>query len=178
MKNEKILRNWFGAVRGTADALLADRAETPFSSPRWVKAQILLRQYMRDGLEERIAEAEGVGSGDAEAICRDIYSELIEDVLGGVRSAENAMEVSRFLHGCTEGVRDKEIFTDLLRRALEEDVPEGEAAALMGAADREMEHYAEQRKTARAPQPGPKRSGDEPPPGMDEFEYIDWVITH
>ena len=178
MKNETILRDWFGAVRAAADDLLAARLESSLSSARWVKAQILLRQYMRDGLEERIAEAEGVGSGDAEAICRDIYSELMEDVLGGMVSEEDTIEVSMFLYECTNGVRDKEIFSSLLGRALEKDIVDEESAALMTQADREMERHTELRKAANMPQKEPERNEDTPPPWLDEFEYIDWVITH
>ena len=43
-------------------------------------------------------------------------------------------------------------------------------------AERQLEAFAKHRQERRAPKP--IRYVDGPPEGMDEFEYLDWQISH
>ena len=59
-------------------------------------------------------------------------------------------------------------------------IPDDGIAELAGEtrmiAERQLEAFAKHRQERRAPKP--IRYVDGPPEGMDEFEYIDWQISH
>ena len=88
------------------------------------------------------------------------------------------METTVFLCECSNGVREKAIFDRLLQEALPESTQET-AAAIRTLADRELKRFAEKLKKRKALRtPVTRERDDEPPPWLDEFEYIDWVMTH
>ena len=149
MNNEVAVREWFGAVRAAADKAIGELADPPGPNTlRRVKTDMLLRQYLRDGLELRVAQGEGVGRKEAAGICREIYSELMEDAMAGIWSPNEDGEIIRFLDMCTVGVSKPGMFAELLRRALDSDVTDDLASSLMHTADQELECFAMQRKTA------------------------------
>ena len=176
MKREQTIREWFGAVRAAADEA-AKKLETMPGSVQRVKASILIRQYLCDRLTPQIADAEGLPVETAEEIQKEIYSELMVDGIAGIWSETENMEIAVFLHDCIGGVREVPIFSSMLGRVLEQDVLDKKVQELMMSSDREMESFAGRRKALRTP-PERESSEDEPPPWLDEFEYIDWVITH
>ena len=177
MNRETVKREWFGAVRSAADSsgkkLREESALTPVQA---VKLDILLRQYLCDGLADHISESEKVSAEEADSLQKDIYSELIEDAVAGVWSETENMETAMFLFECTKGVRMESWFSALLKKILSEAGSEEAAQALMAEMDKDITAFSEKRKALR--QPKKSSSDDEPPPWMDEFEYIDWVITH
>ena len=176
MKREQTIRDWFGAVRAAADEA-AKKLETIPGSVQEVKTSILFCQYLCDRLTPQIVDADGLPVETAEEIQKKIYSELMEDAIAGIWSETENMEMAVFLYDCTGGVRDVPVFSSMLGRALEQDVLDKKVQVLMMSADREMESFAGRRKVLRTP-PERESSEDEPPSWLDEFEYIDWVITH
>ena len=178
MNSERIMREWFGAVRAAADkaAEFTDSAALSELSRR--KVSMLLRQYLFDGLDARIIEAEGLPAAEAEKICKDIYTDLMEDIIAGVWSPEETMETAMFLRECTNGVTDENIFRTLMEKALGTAADPDTAEKLREEAGRKLNKFFEYRKKENQPEPPRQRRDDEPPPWLDEFEYIDWVITH
>ena len=176
MRREQTIRNWFGAVRAAADEA-AKKLETMPGSVQAVKVSILIRQYLCDRLTQQIADSDGLPGETSEEIQKEIYSELMEDAIAGVRSETENMETAVFLYDCTAGVREVPVFRSMLERALQQNVTDEKVQEMMTSADREMESFADRRKALRT-QSESERSENEPPPWLDEFEYIDWVITH
>ena len=175
MKREQTIRDWFGAVRDAADTA-SECLEAPVGTVQAVKANILIRQYLCDRLAAQISEADGLSGETSDEIRKEIYSELMEDAIAGVWSETESMETTVFLCECSNGVREKAIFDRLLQEALPESTQET-AAAVRTLADQELERFAGKRKALHVPV-ARERNEDEPPPWLDEFEYIDWVITH
>ena len=132
MNRETVKREWFGAVRSAADSsgkkLREESALTPVQA---VKLDILLRQYLCDGLADHISESEKVSAEEADSLQKDIYSELIEDAIAGVWSETENMETAMFLFECTKGVRMESWFSALLKKILSEAGSEEAAQALM-----------------------------------------------
>ncbi len=176
MKREQTIRNWFGTVRDAADGA-AKKLETMPGSVQEVKTNILFRQYLCDRLTQQIADADDLSVETAEDIQKEIYSELMEDAIAGIWSDTENMETAVFLYDCTAGVREVPVFRSMLERALQQDVTDEKVQEMTTSADREMESFVGRRKALRTP-PESERSENEPPPWLDEFEYIDWVITH
>ena len=176
MNRENVKREWFGAVRSIAESSGKKLKEESVLTPvQAVKLDILLRQYLCDGLADLISESEKVSTEEANNLQKDIYSELIEDAIAGVWSETENMETAMFLFDCTKGVRTERRFSALLKEILSGADSEG-TQALMTEMDKDITEFSEKRKALR--QPKKSSSDDEPPPWMDEFEYIDWVITH
>ena len=150
MARETIVREWFGAVRDAANRAAKTLVDPPApGSLSGVRTALLLRQYLRSGLELYVAQCEGVGRAEAGEICGQVYSELVEDAMAGIRSPQETMELVRFLELCADGAAKRPMFAELLRRALERDVSDAEAASLADAADRALSRFAGQRRTAR-----------------------------
>ena len=177
---EDLVRTWFGAVRDAADEGERELpADLPLRPVQRAKLRILLRQDQSDFLSLSIRCLEDIGSEAANAVKEQMYSELMEDAIAGIWSAEENMELLRFLGLCTEGIGDTATFCELFRKALGEEsvstLPEPDAlgARVKARADRHMARYMKEREKQR-----PEEDDDSPPPWMDEFEYIDWCITH
>ncbi len=177
MNTETVKKEWFGAVRSAADSsgkkVKEQSALTPVQA---VKLDILLRQYLCDGLADHISESEKISTEEAEGLQKDIYSELMEDAIAGAWSETKNMETAMFLFECTKGVRTESRFSALLKEILSGADAEEAAQTLMTETDKDITEFSEKRKALR--QPKKSSSDDEPPPWMDEFEYIDWVMTH
>ena len=107
-----------------------------------------------------------------------MYSELMEDTIAGIRSEEENLELVRFLSICSEGIGDTETYCEYFSRALGDENRKSDPVAVRvkNTADRCLDDFIKERKKRRNAESG--RQDDGPPPGMDEFEYIDWVITH
>ena len=151
MNNEMLMREWFGAVRAAADKAVGTLADPPApNTPGRVKTDILLRRYLRDGLELYVVQSEGVGRGEAAEICDAVCSELMEDAMAGIWSPGESMDFARFLLLCTDGASRPGTFAELLRRALNADVAATDAEGLRNTADRELAAFAAQRKASRA----------------------------
>lgn len=150
MSNENIVREWFGAVRAAADKAEEMLADPPArNTPARVKTDILLRHYLRDGLGMYIVQSEGIRRMQAEEICENIYSELIEDAMAGIWAPNDSVGFMRFLTTCTNAVCNSQMFRELLSRALDADVTEREAKSVMETADQELAHFAAERKARR-----------------------------
>ena len=150
MDNELICREYFGAVRTAADKAIGMLADPPAPNTlNRVKTEILFRQYLRDGLELRIGQGEGVGRKEAVELCEMIYSELIEDAIASIRAPKESMEIIGFLDLCSNCVTKMPIFTELLHRALGRDIGSEEATKLANEADLELEKFAAQRRVFR-----------------------------
>ncbi len=177
MNRETVKREWFGAVRSAADSsgkkLREESALTPVQA---VKLDILLRQYLCDGLADHISESEKVSAEEADSGRAHIYTQVTEIALACGLLLKKNMETAMFLFECTKGVRMESWFSALLKKILSEAGSEEAAQALMAEMDKDITAFSEKRKALR--QPKKSSSDDEPPPWMDEFEYIDWVITH
>ena len=177
MNAEEIKRAWFGAIRDAADKTGKGVKEKFALSPvQAVKLDILLRQYMCDDIADCIKAGENITAEKAENLQKGVYSELIEDAIAGVWSETENMETAMFLYECTKGVRPESLFSSRLKEVLLKDDIEEEMQAVTTEMNREMKQFADQRKERRNPRQNADE--DDPPPGMDEFEYVDWVITH
>ncbi|MBQ6611563.1 MAG: hypothetical protein IJH70_14135 [Oscillospiraceae bacterium] len=152
MKNETERREWFGAVRTAADKAIEALADPPARNTLGrVKTDILLRNHLCNGVQMLIAQTEGVARMEADEIRDAIFSELIEDAVAGIWSADESMEIARFLEMCmnTNSSTNRAMFAELLRRALDKNVSGEEAATLADTADRELERFTAQRKDSR-----------------------------
>ena len=177
MNTEEVKRAWFGAIREAANKTGKGLKEKSALSPvQAVKLDILLRQYMCDDLEECIKASENITAEKAEDLQKDIYSELIEDAIAGIWSETENMETAMFLYECTKGVRLESLFSAHLKEVLLKDDIEEEMQSVTDKMNREMKRFTDQRNARW--QPKENDNEDDPPPWMDEFEYIDWVITH
>ncbi len=182
MRDEGIVREWFGAIRAASDRALGELAEKQsLDANQKRKADLLLRQLLSDRIPALAVEAEGFADLRAEALRANVYSELIEDALAGTGAGPEDMAVAVFLSACSEGVGDEETFQNRLGDALGRgSEPDGEIVALAreirSIAERRFSAFAARRRELRAP--NPVRYVEGPPEGLDEFEYIDWQITH
>ena len=177
MNTEEVKRAWFGAIREAANKTGKELKEKSALSPvQAVKLDILLRQYMCDDLEECIKASENITAEKAEDLQKDVYSELIEDAIAGIWSETENMETAMFLYECTKGVRPESLFSARLKEVLLKDDIEEEMQSVTDKMNREMKRFAEQRNERWRPRENTNE--DDPPPWLDEFEYIDWVITH
>ena len=187
MMKEDAVRDWFGALRDAADAGLKkidegrrDSSDTNSGrkdSVRTVKTRILLLQYLCGRLEKTLADAEGLDAESAEKIKGQLYSELMEDAVAGIWSDEENVEIAMFLYKCTNGLIKEKGFVSALEEALGSSVPEETGRAAAETADQVFMSFAERKKAPKAPDEK-SRNSDDPPPGLDEFEYIDWIMTH
>lgn len=176
---EELVRIWFGAVRDAADAGEREFPETgSFSRLQKALLRILIRQDLCDFLSLSIQSAEEIDSDAANQIWEAMYSELMEDAIAGIWSAEEDLELARFLSACSEGIGDTETYCELFSRALGGGDRDSDplAVRVKKTADRRLDDFIKARKERRGA--GSRRRDDEPPPWLDEFEYIDWVITH
>ncbi len=180
---EDLVRIWFGAVRGAADA---GEREIPCTEPldRLQKAllRILIRQELCDLLSLVIRSAEGIREEAANAVWEKMYSELMEDAVAGIWSEEDNLALARFMSLCAEGIGDAETYCVYFLRALGSedrslrDVSDPIALRVKETANRHLDAFIKARKEQRAEKT--RARDDEPPPWLDEFEYIDWVMTH
>lgn len=182
--NENLIRIWFGAVRDAADAGEAELREgVALSALQRAKLRILLRQEGCDLLSLVIRSVEGVNGQTANQIWEIMYSELMEDAIAGVWNETESMELARFLSLCTEGIGGAEDFCayfgmilgDILLPSPARDERNALALRVKDRADKALDAFirARMKQTRKN-----DRTMDGPPPGMDEFEYIDWVMTH
>ena len=180
---EDLARLWFGAVRGASDAGEREIPETePLDRLQKALLRILIRQDLCDGLSLSIRSAEDIGADAANGIWRTMYGELMEDAIAGIWSEEDDLALVRFMSLCAEGVGDTETYCAYFLRALGGE--DGElrrasdpiAVRVKETADRRLDAFIKARKALRDAK-SPRRD-DEPPPWLDEFEYIDWIMTH
>ena len=177
MKTEEVKRAWFGAIRDAADRTGKELKEkAALQPPQSIKLDILLRQYMCDDLADYIQKSENITAEKAEELKKDVYSELMEDAIAGIWSETENMEIAMFMYACTKGVRLESLFSARLKEILPDGGFEKEAADLPAAMNREMKQFTDQRN--KRWQPKENRNEDDPPSWLDEFEYIDWMITH
>ena len=120
--------------------------------------------------------------------CKEIAAGAIESAIGDVMSlgwpAEKRAELKRFEEECAEGAYDASEIALLVRSALsciyydEALLKEAEEKAA-GCIDyvRFKTYSIEENRKEEVTAPY-RTDSSEPPPGLDEFEYIDWVITH
>ena len=180
---EDLARVWYGAIHDASDAGEREIPE-PEQLDKLQKAmlRILIRQDLCDALSLLICRAEGIGRAAAHAVWEKMYSELMEDAIAGIWSQEDELALMRFMGLCAEGIGDTETYCAYLLRALGSedeslrDVSDPIAVRVKKAADKHLNAFFVARK-AQYDAKRPRRD-DDPPPGLDEFEYIDWVITH
>lgn len=178
-----LVRIWVDAVRDAADA---GEREIPGPEPLNQLQKALLRisiqQDLCDCLSLSICSAEGIRDDASHAVWNKMYSELMEDAIAGLWSEEDYLEIERFMSLCSEGIGDTETYCAYFLRALgSEDeslrqVSDSIAVHVKKTADRRLDAFIKARKEQRDAK-SPRRD-DDPPPWLDEFEYIDWVMTH
>lgn len=183
MDREGILRDWFGAVRAAAEAGAKELPEELCLSPlQERKLQILLRQDLTDLLFLCMRRLEDLSSDASDSIFDQMYSELMEDAVAGIWNESENLELLRFLKACSEGIGAPDDFCDYFRRILADGnahypaEPDELALRVKEKADKHLNAFLEERKQRR--HAASYRRDDEPPPWLDEFEYIDWVMTH
>ena len=177
MNTEEMKRAWFGAIREVAGKTGKGLKEKAVLSPvQAVKLDILLRQYMCDGLTDSIRASENITAEKAEELQKDVCSELIEDVIAGIWSEIENIETAMFLYECTKGARPESLFSARLREVLLKDDIEEEMQAVTAEMNREMQHFIDQRR--KRWQTTETSNEDDPPPWLDEFEYSAWVMAH
>ena len=180
---EDLVRIWFSAVRDAADAGEREIRDVELLSQlQRALLRILIRQDLCDFLSLSIRSAEDIGADAANRIKQTMYSELMEDAIAGIWSEEENLKLVHFLSLCAEGIGDTETYCEYFFRALG-----GEDGSLRRTSDAIAKRVKETAAgrldvfiKARKEQCGAKSRSrdDEPPPWMDEFEYIDWAITH
>lgn len=175
MIKETALRDWFGAVREIADEAAENTGIENASAFTRVKVNILLRRYLCKDLAERIMETDGTDKNTAEEMQKQINSEQMEDAAAGIWSENESAESAMFMYDCIYSLLDASDFISLLKRALKKEISDETALAVKELADRRMDEYCAVRKK---PPVKYERNEDDPPEWLDEFEYIDWVITH
>jgi hypothetical protein len=177
MNTEEVKRAWFGAIRDSADNTGKEvKKEAGLTPLQAVKLDILLRQYLCDDLAAHIQESENVTPEEAIKLQKDVYSEMIEDAIAGIWSETENMEIAMFLYECTKGVRLESLFSARLKAILSGDDLEEIMQKMMALMDQDMKEFTDQRNARWRPKEN--NNEDDPPLWMDEFEYIDWVITH
>ncbi len=178
---ENLVRIWFGGVREASDAGEKEIPETVRLTPlQRARLRILLRRDACDLLSLCIRKAENISMKEANEIWDSLYSELMEDAIAGIWNEEENLALARYLASCSEGIGDTEDFCSFFISALEgtetgtREEMEAVARHVKERSDKCLDTFIKERQKLQ------ERSGsdDEPPPGMDEFEYIDWVITH
>lgn len=176
---EDLVRIWFGAVRDAGDAGEQEIPEKEsFSQLQKAMLRILIRQDLCDFLSLSIRKAEEIDSNTANQIWEAMYSELMEDAIAGIWSEEENLELVRFLSICSKGIGDEETYCENFSHVLGDENRGSDLLALRvkKTADRCLDDFIKARKGRRSAES--RRQDDGPPPWMDEFEYIDWVITH
>ena len=174
-KRETMVREWFGAVRSAADAgvkVLENAGPiTPFQR---VKLNILFRQEQCDLLSLVIKSAEYISQKEASEVRAEVYSRLMEDAVAGIWSEEENIDMVLFLGKCSEGIGGDDDFCDYASEVL--DAEKDTILRAKKTAGNLLNDFIRERKAINSPKQS--RREDEPPPGLDEFEYIDWVMTH
>ena len=178
---EGLVRIWFGGVRDASDAGEKEIPEALCINPlQRARLRILLRRNACDLLSLCISKAENISMKEANEIWDSLYSELMEDAVAGIWSGEDNLSLARYLASCSEGIGDTEDFCMFFRLAFVEGRPEGEletesvARRVKESSERCLNTFIRERRK----QQDRNGSENEPPPGLDEFEYIDWLITH
>ena len=181
MTREKLVRIWFGGVRSTSDAGERELPEAMcMTSLQRAMLRILLRQDACDLLSLCIRETENISMKEAKEIRDSLYCELMEDAIAGIWSGEENLMLARFLESCSEGIGDTDDFCTFFLSALGESRSEdGQeidtiARRVKKNADECLNAFIQERRKLQIG----TDSEDGPPPGLDEFEYIDWLITH
>lgn len=179
MVREKLVRIWFGGVRDASDAGEREIPETEsFSRLKKAMLRILIRQDLCDFLSLSIRSAEDISMAAANAIHDVMYSELMEDAIAGIWSEEENLTLVRFLSLCAEGIGDTETYCEYFSRVLGDENRGSDplTVRVKKTADRRLDDFIKARKERRSAE---SRSRDDGPlPWMDEFEYIDWQMTH
>ena len=182
MDEEKLEKTWAALLRETADQAVKELDEVyPLSPVQRKKATLLFRQFLCDRAEGHIYFSEATSRDEAREIRDRIYATLMEETLAGAGVGDQDAEIARFLLSCTLGVCRNELFGTLFAELLGPNCPGRNygvpslSAGLMDFCDKRLKAFAEKEKRAREER---TREYNGPPLWMDEFEYIDWVMTH
>ena len=187
MLKEKRVRDWYGVIYTAAEDAVKELNEVyPLRDVQERMARLLLRQYGYEIAVGPIMSGEDVSRSEAEAAAKSFYSDLMEDALGGISAGAEDEKIALFLFACTQGVEESEVFRSLLRQLLGPECPanaqgmESLSNGLMDLVDDRVCSFGRKREKERAEEfrKANARNEDDPPPWLDEFEYIDWCITH
>ena len=169
-------RDWYAAIRDADTYCVKLFRERGLTSLQRTKLGILVRAYLLEWAGRRIAETDGVSAKDAKRILADVKTLVMEDAVSGIWTEEESAELTVFLYECLQDDLDWEDYAALLVKVTGCD-DDGEAAdPLLSAAADYMYIFARERK--QICNPVRPRNEDDPPPWLDEFEYIDWIMTH
>ena len=131
-----------------------------------------------------------------EELSRGIIDKAVHDTLSGDFCREEAAEIKRIIPGYTEQEDAAEVKRFLAEYAEQEykieDIKDELHRLFCDADEKTLEQIDEEIRLgiqyarftlydfefARKNEVKGKNDSDEPPAGMDEFEYIDWVISH
>ena len=180
MKHDDLVRLWFGAVRAAADEGEKEVPEDLKLSPlQKAKLHILTRQDLSDFLWLSIRSTEDLSTEAADSVWEDMYSGLMEDAIAGIWNEQENLELAQFMRLCTEGIGDTQTYCEYFRQILPDALPDDcDAAAkrIEKRADKYLDDFIIKRKKLLRSESG--ESNDTPPPDLDEFEYIDWLMSH
>ena len=179
LHRQEAIRVWTDELRNMTEFALKELDETcPLTQLQKVQARILFRQFVCDRTSRVILFAEGFRLEEEEKIAGPIYRQLMGEVFP---EGCELPELVRFRDLCLQGVCRDGLFHICLKQLLGSSCranAQGFASladGLMTVMDKRIKTYEKRREQLRRSQ---EVRDNEPPPDMDEFEYIDWVITH
>ncbi|MBO4378246.1 MAG: hypothetical protein J5889_04740 [Clostridia bacterium] len=180
MKHDGLVRLWFGAVRAAADEGEKEVPEDLKLSPlQKAKLHILTRQDLSDFLWLSIRSTEDLSTEAADRVWEDMYSDLMEDAIAGIWNEQENLELARYMSLCSEGIGDTQTYCEYFRKILPEafaDDCDAAAKRIEKRADKYLDDFIVKRKKLFHSES--RESDDAPPPDLDEFEYIDWLMSH
>ena len=180
MKHEDFVKLWFGAVRTAADEGEKELPEDLKLNPlQRAKLHILVRQSLSDFLWMSIRSTENLSQNAADSIWDDIYSSLMEDAIAGIWNEQENLELVRYMSLCSEGIGNPQTFCEYFLKISPEvfrDEYDNAAKSIQKRADKYLDNFIKKRKELLRTDSG--GSDDAPPPDLDEFEYIDWLMSH
>ena len=181
---EEKVRFWYNALI-TASNIGVSGMEEIASHDRLclAKIRLLWRYHAAEMLHVHIYDGERFEKWEnCEKIAGEALAESVKDVMTVGWSEEEKKELESFASECSRGAYDSRALKALLRNALsgsgDDAIREAEEMA-----DRCIDYVRFETYSFENDRKGdvmePLRSdSSEPPPDMDEFEYIDWQITH
>ena len=179
MKDE-IFTVWRDAARAVADGAVKELNDTYELTPaQRLRADVLMRQYTCDRVCGHLWCAEGIDKDEGHDIGDSIRDELIREALAGPVSREGK-GFSLFLYRSGRRVYRDGCFRALFDELLGPECPIGPGGrdslsdGLMEIIDKRIKALEKRRTKERREREHPY---DGPPMWMDEFEYIDWLIS-
>ena len=147
-----------------------------------VQLDLLFRSYWLGDLEYRIRCADTWNENARWELRKMVRDRLFDSAFRPLETPQARGPAHRFLNLCSRYnlYQREDMFNTLLGKILcQKDVTVPAASARKIMESRMADHIFERRHKNHNSFGWPKRPDpDDPPPGMDEFESIDWIISH